>query len=168
MSQKTEDPSLENRARSNLKRLDIQDEPQARLGQAEETGSVEMATIEPELLALTSEQEEKYHREAQRFARLLISEIALYQEEKIQQGQENGDIYDRLQEDIDKTRKMYEKRCHPIISSEVDHLHEQMIEILAGGDETLLGNHYPGPHCQDLKSETQDTKRIQPTDNSNR
>jgi hypothetical protein len=42
------------------------------------------------------------HRKAQRFARLLVDEIKLYNQAKVAEGRRNKDLYDRLKEDIDK------------------------------------------------------------------
>ncbi|PYQ59926.1 MAG: hypothetical protein DMF53_17995, partial [Acidobacteria bacterium] len=40
------------------------------------------------------------HEEARRLARLLVSEIKLYNEEQVEEGRRNRDIYERLREDI--------------------------------------------------------------------
>ena len=50
------------------------------------------------------------HRKAQRFARLLVDEIKLYNQAKVTEGRKNKDLYDRLKEDIDKSRATYKKR----------------------------------------------------------
>jgi hypothetical protein len=55
------------------------------------------------------DEEEKLHNDARRFARLLVSEIKLYNEQKVADGRRNSDLYDRLKEDIDRSRQMYEK-----------------------------------------------------------
>ena len=44
------------------------------------------------------------HRKAQRFARLLVDEIKLYNQVKVTEGRKNKDLYDRLKEDIEKSR----------------------------------------------------------------
>ena len=50
------------------------------------------------------------HRKAQRFARLLVDEIKLYNQAKVAEGRRNKDLYDRLKEDIDKSRGTFQKR----------------------------------------------------------
>ena len=42
---------------------------------------------------------------AQRFARLLLDEIKLYNQVKVTEGRKNRDLYDRLKEDLDKSRR---------------------------------------------------------------
>ncbi len=94
--------------------------------------------------ALSAEDEEKYGNEARRFARLLVSEIKLYNEDEVYNGRQHGDLYTRLKRDIDRSREMYEKRVHPEIAKVSDHFHEELIRILAREDSSLMGQNYPG------------------------
>ncbi len=79
------------------------------------------------------------HQEAQRFARLLVSEIKLYNPEEVERGRANNDIYQRLKDDIDRSREMYEKRIAEEIRAEHDYFREALIRILGDGDEDALG-----------------------------
>jgi hypothetical protein len=79
------------------------------------------------------------HEEARRLARLLVSEIKLYNEEIVEEGRRNRDIYPRLQDDIDRSRQMYEERVDPRVRGEVDYFQQEMVNILAGGDAGALG-----------------------------
>src|SRR6185295_10225310 len=56
------------------------------------------------------EEEKRQHQDARRFARLLVSEIKLYNEPKVVAGRSQGDLYDRLREYVDRSREMYDKR----------------------------------------------------------
>src|SRR6185436_20012317 len=47
---------------------------------------------EPELPVEVSEDERRLHNDARRFARLLVSEIKLYNEPKVQEGRNKGDL----------------------------------------------------------------------------
>jgi hypothetical protein len=85
------------------------------------------------------EENSALHEEARRLARLLVSEIKLYNEEQIEEGRRQRDIYPRLQDDIDRSRQMYEERVDPKVRDEVDYFHQEMINILAGGDAGALG-----------------------------
>ena len=93
--------------------------------------------------------EEAPHSEARRFARLLVSEIKLYNVDSIEQGRKEKDLYERLQRDIDRSRDMYEKRVHPSVRRETDYFHEEVLRILAVGDQAALGADYPGPQIED-------------------
>lgn len=82
---------------------------------------------------------EALREEARRLARLLVTEIKLYNEEQVDQGRRSGDIYRRLQEDIDRSRQIFEDRIDEQIRQDNDYFREALVRILAGGDESLLG-----------------------------
>jgi len=92
--------------------------------------------------------EEKLHSDAKRFARLLVSEIKLYNERHVTEGRENQDIYIRLKRDIDRSREMYEKRVSPTVSRKIDYFHDEIIRILGDNDPSALGSDYPGPRVE--------------------
>ncbi len=94
--------------------------------------------------SISPEDQEKYGNEARRFARLLVSEIKLYNEDEVYSGRQSGDLYIRLKRDIDRSRDMYEKRVHPGIARSVDYFHEELVRILAREDANLMGSGYPG------------------------
>lgn len=79
------------------------------------------------------------HEEARRLARLLISEIKLYNEEQVEEGRRNKDLYHRLREDIDRSRQIYEERVHESVKATVDYFQQELIRSLAGGDPRALG-----------------------------
>jgi hypothetical protein len=88
------------------------------------------------------DEERRLHNDARRFARLLVSEIKLYNEQKVTEGRESGDLYDRLREAIDRSRDMYEKRVQPTVASKFDYFHYELVNNLAEGQEEKLGNSY--------------------------
>jgi hypothetical protein len=109
------------------------------LGRSRRYGSMDM-----EFPVEVSEEDKRYHNEARRFARLLVSEIKLYNEQKVREGRDNSDLYDRLREDIDRSRQMYDKRVRPEVSSRYDYFHHEIVNMLAEGDAARLGAGYPG------------------------
>jgi hypothetical protein len=90
------------------------------------------------------ESERRDHNDARRFARLLVSEIKLYNEQKVKEGRDSGDLYDRLRDAIDRSREMYEKRVKPPVASKFDYFHYELLNNLADGDDGKLGGSYPG------------------------
>ncbi len=90
-------------------------------------------------------EEERLHSDAKRFARLLVSEIKLYNEHHVVEGRANRDLYLRLKRDIDRSREMYEKRISPNVSRKIDYFHDEIIRILGDNDPSTLGTDYPGP-----------------------
>jgi hypothetical protein len=110
-----------------------------------------IAAADEKLKAQTQEQpaeEEKLHAEAKRFARLLVSEIKLYNEHHVREGRENRDLYIRLKRDIDRSRDMYEKRVSSQVSRRIDYFHDELIRILGDNDPSTLGSDYPGPRVE--------------------
>lgn len=99
---------------------------------------------EPDLPIEVGEEERRLHNDARRFARLLVSEIKLYNEPKVKEGRSRGDIYDRLREDIDRSRQMYDKRVAPPVAARHDYFHQELVNTLAEGDPAKLGGSYPG------------------------
>ncbi len=93
---------------------------------------------------VSSEEERRLHTDARRFARLLVSEIKLYNEQKVTQGRSEGDLYPRLREYIDRSREMYDKRVKPEVAQRYDYFHNELVSTLAEGDEAKLGSAYPG------------------------
>ncbi len=90
------------------------------------------------------EEERRLHNDARRFARLLVSEIKLYNEQKVKEGRESADLYERLREAIDRSREMYDKRVQPPVAAKFDYFHYELVSTLAEGEETKLGGSYPG------------------------
>jgi hypothetical protein len=75
---------------------------------------------------------------------LLVSEIKLYNEQKVADGRSHGDLYQRLREYIDRSRDMYDKRVKPEVAQRYDYFHNELVSTLAEGDEAKLGSAYPG------------------------
>jgi len=90
------------------------------------------------------EEERRLHNDARRFARLLISEIKLYNEQKVAEGRIEHDLYDRLREYIDRSREMYDKRVKAEVAARYDYFHGELVNTLAEGDVSKLGANYPG------------------------
>jgi hypothetical protein len=91
-----------------------------------------------------TEDERRLHNDARRFARLLVSEIKLYNEQKVREGRESNDLYERLREAIDRSREMYDKRVQPSVAAKFDYFHYELVNSLGDGEESKLGATYPG------------------------
>ena len=77
--------------------------------------------------------------EARRFAKLLVSEIKLYNERAVQEGREQGNLYERLKDDIDRSRQMYEERIPDDVRSSTNFFYEELVRTLADGRADALG-----------------------------
>jgi hypothetical protein len=86
-----------------------------------------------------SSEDAKKHDEARRFARLLVSEIKLYNESKVEQGRKNNDLYERLKEDIDRSRQMYDERIADEVRKTSNYFYDELVRVLADGKAEALG-----------------------------
>jgi hypothetical protein len=86
-----------------------------------------------------SPEEQKAHEDAKRFARLVVSEIKLYNEAKVSEGRRQKDLYERLKEDIERGRQMYAERVPGVVRDATNYFYDELVRILAGGDAGALG-----------------------------
>lgn len=86
-----------------------------------------------------SPEETKAHEDAKRFARLIVSEIKLYNEAKVTEGRKAKDLHSRLKEDIERGRQMYHDRISPGLRNNTNYFHDELVRLLAGGDPSALG-----------------------------
>jgi hypothetical protein len=82
------------------------------------------------------------HRKAQRFARLLVDEIKLYNQAKVAEGKRHKDLYDRLKEDIDKSRSTYQKRYGTTVAASGDYFQKEVVRSLAEDDTAVMGANF--------------------------
>lgn len=82
------------------------------------------------------------HRKAQRFARLLVDEIKLYNQAKVNEGRRNKDLYDRLKEDIDKSRATFQKRYGSTVAASGDYFQKEVVRSLAEDDLAVMGANF--------------------------
>ena len=76
---------------------------------------------------------------ARRYARLLVSEIKLYNEAAVHIGRQKRDLLARLKPEIDRARKLYSQRISPAVDSGAL-FQQELVQTLADGDASLLGN----------------------------
>jgi hypothetical protein len=82
------------------------------------------------------------HRKAQRFARLLVDEIKLYNQAKVNEGRRNKDLYDRLKEDIEKSRATFQKRYGSTAAASGDYFQREVVRSLAEDDLSVMGANF--------------------------
>lgn len=85
--------------------------------------------------------EDEIRNKAKRFAKLLVEEIKLYNQAKVSEGRSTKDLYDRLKDDIDKSRATYDKRYGQSVK-DVDYFTQELVRILADNDRTVLGANF--------------------------
>lgn len=82
---------------------------------------------------------------AQRFAKVKIAEMQLYQAPAVKAGRAARDLYGSLRPQIDAARQAFEQRFLTPGHGIADYLHTELVRTLANDDATLLGPGYPGP-----------------------
>lgn len=93
-------------------------------------------------LAAMSAEDADTHRKAQRFARLLVDEIKLYNQAKVAEGRRNKDLYDRLKDDVEKSRSTYQKRYGSTVAASGDYFQKEVIRSLAEDDVSVMGANF--------------------------
>jgi hypothetical protein len=75
---------------------------------------------------------------ARRFARLVATEIRLYNEESVLLGRKHGDLATRLADPIEQGRATFARRFPDLGEDGARLLEEAYLQVLAGGDSSLL------------------------------
>jgi hypothetical protein len=71
-----------------------------------------------------------------------MQDIKMLRPEQVRLGREHKDICTRLKDDIEKAHREYDRRFKAIMDHPVDYFHKWLVEILADGDGSALGE-YP-------------------------
>jgi GAF domain-containing protein len=77
---------------------------------------------------------------AKRYARLLVSEIKLYNEGAVRVGRQKRDLLQRLGPEIERARRLYEQRIPADVPARATYFQQELVQTLADGDAALLGN----------------------------
>jgi len=89
-----------------------------------------------------SPEDQDVHRKAQRFARLLVDEVKLYNQAKVAEGRKNKDLYDRLKDAIEKSRATYQKRYGNTVAASANYFQNEIIRSLAEDDLSIMGANF--------------------------
>ena len=93
-------------------------------------------------VAAISPEDQEVHRKAQRFARLLVDEVKLYNQAKVAEGRKNKDLYDRLKDAIEKSRATYQKRYGNTVAASANYFQHEIIRSLAEDDLSIMGANF--------------------------
>jgi hypothetical protein len=90
-------------------------------------------------------EEQGIHLQAQRFARVRVAEMRLYQSQRVKKARASHDLYTSLRKEIDSGRQAFRDDFLSASPTMVDYLHLEILRTLANDDAALLGPQYPGP-----------------------
>jgi hypothetical protein len=76
--------------------------------------------------------------EARTFARLVATDIRLYNEEAVMLGRRHRDLARRLHDHLHQGRESFRRRFPDLGDEGLTLLHEAFVQVLAGGDQSLL------------------------------
>lgn len=79
---------------------------------------------------------------ARRFARLVATDIRLYNEEAVLQGRRHRDLIERLADPMNRGKESFRERHAGLGEPGLALLRQAFVEVLGGGDETLLPASY--------------------------
>ena len=71
------------------------------------------------------------HIKAKRLARIIVSDVVLYNQAKVEEGVRSGTFYELLADDIAEGRKLYEKRVPPEVRGETSYLNDAFEELIS-------------------------------------
>jgi hypothetical protein len=77
---------------------------------------------------------------ARRYARLLLSEVRMFNEPVIDAGRKSRDLLTRLDGEIARARRLYEARVPTTCTRRTEFFDQELVRTLADGDRTLLGS----------------------------
>ena len=102
--------------------------------------AVEQPPVQKEEIVKIEEKAEKLppeHEKAMRFARIIISDIALYNQKAVENGIRNNKFYEVLKAEIEEGRKLYEERVPPDIASAKNYFNETLEEFIKNKRRSL-------------------------------
>ena len=102
----------------------------------------EVASEASPTAAAISPEEEEVHRKARRFARLLVEEIKLYNQDKVLEGRKNNDLCERLKDAIDKSRSTYQKRYGNTVAASGHYFEDEVKRSLAEDDQKSASSNF--------------------------
>jgi len=92
-----------------------------------------------------SPEDQQIHLRAQRFARVQVAEMRLFEGDAVQAGRTERDLYSALQKSIDGARETFRNQFFAACTNMVDYLDLELTRTLANDNPDLLGKGYPGP-----------------------
>src|SRR3974390_1198842 len=94
-------------------------------------------------------EEQELHKRANRVAKVSMQDIKMLRPEQVRLGREHKDICVRLKDNMEKANREYDRRFKPIMDHPVDYFYRWLVEILADGDSSALGDY---PYATTAKS----------------
>ena len=98
----------------------------------------EVAAAAPEPTEKTASDENPQIEAARRYARLVATDIRLYNEESVVLGRRDGDLAERLQESLARGKETFQRRHGELGRDGLRILYDAYTDVLAGGQADLI------------------------------
>ncbi len=73
------------------------------------------------------------HDRARRLARLIVSDIIVYNQDKVAEGIREDTLFDLLKEDIEVGRMYYDKNIDPAVAERTNYFDQALVDLLVKG-----------------------------------
>ena len=67
---------------------------------------------------------------AERLARAVLSDVMLYNAERVRAGIESDDLFDRLRPELDEARAFFEQRVDPEVAAKSNAFDRALVDVL--------------------------------------
>lgn len=105
---------------------------------ASRSGSNGSPVTAPDVSSDADDVDDEEAQSARRYAKLLISEIKLYNEGAVRVGRERRDLQTRLRDEIDRARRLYDQRVPASLKKRDAYFRQELVQMLAEGDQALF------------------------------
>jgi CheY-like chemotaxis protein len=103
-----------------------------RIPTVEEAEKDERTLVREEKFGSTGPADDPRHEKLKRFARIIISDIALYNQEVIEEGIRNGNIAELLEKEIKEGHRLYQTRLSAEAGAEKDYFRHAFRDFVTG------------------------------------
>ena len=110
----------------------------AEAADAEHVSVAEVAAAPPEPTEKAAAEESPQIEAARRYARLVATDIRLYNEESVVLGRREGDLAERLQDSLTRGKETFQRRHGDLGPDGLRILYDAFTEVLAGGQADLI------------------------------
>jgi len=110
----------------------------AEAANVEHVSVAEVAAAAPEPTEQAAPEESPQVEAARRYARLVATDIRLYNEESVVLGRRQGDLAERLQDSLTRGKETFQRRHGDLGPDGLRILYDAFTEVLAGGQADLI------------------------------
>ena len=77
------------------------------------------------------------HERAKRQARIIVSDLILYNQGKVVEGIKNDSLFELLEADLQVARKYYDRVVDPTVTQQTDYFNLALVDLLVKGQGSV-------------------------------